>query len=219
MISKELSKRILSSLILIPITLFFILEGNYLFNFFIVICFLITSYEWHKMSRKKSFYLLGFFFLFLSFYSAYEIRTNMPGNYKYFIIVLSICVFTDIGGYIFGKIFKGPKLTKISPNKTYSGVIGGYLLSLIFLNLTLTSNYFLAKPIEITLDFFIFILLISTVSQLGDIIISYFKRISKVKDTGKIIPGHGGLLDRIDGMIFAYPFSYFIFKTNIFQYF
>ena len=143
----------------------------------------------------------------------------MPDNYKYFIIVLSICVFTDIGGYIFGKIFKGPKLTKISPNKTYSGVIGGYLLSLIFLNLTLTSNYFLVKPIEITLDFFIFILLISTVSQLGDIIISYFKRISKVKDTGKIIPGHGGLLDRIDWMIFAYPFSYFIFKTNIFQYF
>ena len=72
---------------------------------------------------------------------------------------------------------------------------------------------------ELTFGIYIFILLVSTVSQLGDIIISYFKRLSKVKDTGKIIPGHGGLLDRIDGMIFAFPFSYLIFKINIFQYF
>ncbi len=219
MISKELTKRILSSFILIPITLFFIIEGSFLFNFFILICFLITSYEWHKMSRNKSYYLFGLFFLLFSFYSAYEIRTNMGGNYEYFIIILLICISTDIGGYIFGKTFKGPKLTKISPKKTFSGVIGGYLLSIILLNLVLNSNYFLTKPLVITSDIFIFILLISTVSQFGDIIISLFKRLSKIKDTGKIIPGHGGLLDRIDGMIFAYPFSYLIFKMNIFQYF
>ena len=219
MISKELTKRILSSFILIPITLFFIIEGSFLFNFFILICFLITSYEWHKMSRNKSYYLFGLFFLLFSFYSAYEIRTNMGGNYEYFIIILLICISTDIGGYIFGKTFKGPKLTKISPKKTFSGVIGGYLLSIILLNLVLNSNYFLTKPLVITSDIFIFILLISTVSQFGDIIISLFKRLSKIKDTGKIIPGHGGLLDRIDGIIFAYPFSYLIFKMNIFQYF
>ena len=219
MISKELTKRILSSFILIPITLFFIIEGSFLFNFFILICFLITSYEWRKMSRNKSYYLFGLFFLLFSFYSAYEIRTNMGGNYEYFIIILLICISTDIGGYIFGKTFKGPKLTKISPKKTFSGVIGGYLLSIILLNLVLNSNYFLTKPLVITSDIFIFILLISTVSQFGDIIISLFKRLSKIKDTGKIIPGHGGLLDRIDGMIFAYPFSYLIFKMNIFQYF
>ena len=217
--SQELTKRILSSLILIPIALFFILEGSFLFIFFILICFLITAYEWHMMSRKKSYYLLGFFFLFISFYSAYEIRMSMVGNYEYFLIILFICISTDIGGYIFGKIFKGPKLTKISPKKTYSGVIGGYLLSIIILNLLLSSNHFLTKPIQISSDIFIFILFISTVSQLGDITISYFKRLSKMKDTGKIIPGHGGLLDRIDGMIFAFPFSLLIFKTNIFQYF
>ena len=219
MINIELTKRILSSLILIPIALFFILEGSFLFIFFLLICFLITAYEWHMMSRKKSYYLLGFFFLFISFYSAYEIRMSMVGNYEYFLIILFICISTDIGGYIFGKIFKGPKLTKISPKKTYSGVIGGYLLSIIILNLLLSSNHFLTKPIQISSDIFIFILFISTVSQLGDITISYFKRLSKMKDTGKIIPGHGGLLDRIDGMIFAYPFSLLIFKTNIFQYF
>ena len=219
MINKELIKRILSSLILIPVVLFFVVEGSFLFNFFILICFLITSYEWYRMNRKNIYYLLGLLFLFISFYSAYEIRTSMAGSYEYFMIILLICVSTDIGGYIFGKIFKGPKLTKISPKKTYSGVIGGYLLSIIFLKLFLSSNFFFIKPIEISPDIFIFILLISTVSQLGDIIISYFKRLSKIKDTGKIIPGHGGLLDRIDGMIFAYPFSYLIFKINIFHYF
>tara|TARA_A100001234_G_scaffold205283_1_gene200858 strand:+ start:479 stop:910 length:432 start_codon:yes stop_codon:yes gene_type:complete len=143
----------------------------------------------------------------------------MSDGYEYFIIILLICISTDIGGYFFGKIFKGPKLTKISPKKTFSGAIGGYLLSIIFFNLVLNSNYFLNEPIKITFDIFLFILLISTVSQLGDIIISYFKRLSKIKDTGKIIPGHGGLLDRIDGMIFAYPFAYLTFKMNTFQYF
>ena len=216
MINKELSKRILSSLVLIPIALFFIMDGSFLFTFFIIICFLVTSYEWHNMSKKKSYYILGLFFLFLSFYSAYQIRISMIGSYEYFVVILLICISTDIGGYVFGNIFKGPKLTKISPKKTYSGVVGGYLLSIICLNILLKSNYFLIKPFEITFDFFIFILLISSVSQLGDIIISYFKRLSKIKDTGKIIPGHGGLLDRIDGMIFAYPFAYLFLKINIF---
>ena len=208
---KELQKRIFSSLILIPIALFFIIKGSFLFNFFILICFLITSYEWHKMSQKKPYYLLGLLFLVLSFYSAYVIRTDTNSSLEYFIVILLICISTDIGGYIFGKLFKGPKLTKISPKKTYSGVIGGYLLSIIFLNLFFNSSYYL-YPQEMTSNIFLLILLISTVSQLGDIIISYFKRLSKIKDTGKIIPGHGGILDRIDGMIFAFPFCYGIFS-------
>ncbi len=214
----ELIKRILSSLILIPIALFFIIKGNFLFNFFLLICFLVTSYEWHKMSSKKPYYLIGLLFLIISFYSAYIIRTTMSGDYIYFIIILLICVSTDVGGYVFGKIFKGPKLTKISPKKTYSGVIGGYFFSIIILNLWFSSNLFI-KPQELNSDVFIAILMISTISQIGDIIISYFKRLSKIKDTGKIIPGHGGLLDRIDGMVFAFPFSYIIFNINIFQYF
>ena len=214
----EFIKRISSSLILIPIALFFIIKGSFLFNFFIIICFLVTSYEWHKMSRKKSYYLFGLLFLIISFYSVYKIRTTMSGDYIYFLIILLICISTDIGGYIFGKILKGPKLTKISPKKTYSGVIGGYLFSIIISSLWLSSDLFI-KPQELNSDTFILIIIISTVSQIGDIIVSYFKRLSKIKDTGKIIPGHGGLLDRIDGMIFAFPFAYMIFKINIFQYF
>ena len=208
MIYSELLKRIISSLIIIPIALFFIIKGSFLFIFFILICFLITSYEWHKMSNKKPYYLPGFLFLMLSFYSAYIIRANDSDSLKFFFYILIVCVSTDIGGYIFGKIFKGPKLIKISPKKTYSGVIGGYLMSIIFYYLFINLNY----GDEINSNDFIFILLISTISQLGDITISYFKRLSKIKDTGKILPGHGGLLDRIDGMIFAFPAAYIIFK-------
>ena len=148
----------------------------------------------------------------------------MYGDYIYFIMILFICIFTDIGGYVFGRIFKGPKLTKISPKKTYAGVIGGYLFALIFITIFFNNLNYISEitNIEIssqklTLKIFIFTIAISSISQVGDIFISYFKRKSKIKNTGKIIPGHGGLLDRIDGMIFAFPasyLSYLIFKST-----
>ena len=214
--NKEFQKRLISSIVLIPTALFFIITGSLLFSIFISICFIITTYEWHKMSRKKIYYLPGLFFLILSFYCAYDIRLIMIGeNYDYFIVILLICISTDLGGYIFGKILKGPKLTSISPKKTISGVIGGYLLSIIILSMYFHSVFNSLNNVEMTFEIFIFIFLISTISQLGDIIVSYFKRLSKIKDTGKIIPGHGGLLDRIDGMIFAFPISYLIFKIYI----
>jgi len=196
-------KRILSTIILIPLALYFIIHGSYMLIFFIATCFLVACYEWHMMTVKKTFRIYGFFFLFVSFYTFYELELTIV------LFVILICVSTDIGGYVFGKIFKGPKLTKISPNKTYAGMIGGYFLSLICL--IIISNLI---DTYTTITLFLLTLLISTVSQIGDIIISYFKRISKIKDTGKIIPGHGGLLDRIDGMIFAFPVVYLINLTE-----
>ena len=213
---KEFLKRTLSSIILIPIAIFFIMSGSFLFNFFILIFLLITFYEWHMMTKNKSYYIFGFIFLFFSFYTVYKL-IDFGGNYVYFLFITLICVTTDIGGYTFGKIFKGPKLTKISPKKTYSGMIGGYFLSIIFVSIFFNISYLFPSKNEISIDTFIFILLVSTVSQLGDMIISYFKRLSKIKDTGKIIPGHGGLLDRVDGMIFAFPFSYLILSLNLFK--
>jgi phosphatidate cytidylyltransferase len=206
----EIIKRILSSIILIPTVLFFIIKGSILFNFFIFICFLITTYEWLKLSKKNLLKLLGIIFIVISFYTIFKIRNEFDRDYFHLLLVAIICVSTDLGGYIFGNIFKGPKLTKISPKKTYSGVIGSFLLSLIFTNLFLefSSN---VQTFEFTKEMFLFILLISFVSQIGDLIISYFKRKSKMKDTGSIIPGHGGILDRIDGAIFALPFSYVLF--------
>ena len=200
MINKELQKRILSSIILLPLAYYFILAGSFYLIFFTMICFFVSFYEWNRMIKKIEYKFLGSLFLIFSFFTFYQISTD-----HFWIFVLFVCVSTDIGGYIFGKLFKGPKLTKISPNKTFSGMIGGYFLSLIFLSLFM--NWFNYNVNE---KWFIITILISTISQIGDIIISYFKRLSKVKDTGKIIPGHGGLLDRIDGMIFAFPIFYFI---------
>tara|TARA_B100001248_G_scaffold258999_1_gene244262 strand:+ start:57 stop:707 length:651 start_codon:yes stop_codon:yes gene_type:complete len=215
--NKELQKRIFSSFILIPLSFFFIIKGSYLFNFFLSICLLITSFEWFYMSKRKKYHLFGYIFLMFAFYSAYVLRNNFADeNLIIFLLIIITCISTDVGGYVFGKTFKGPKLIKISPNKTFSGMIGGYILSVIFIYVFFYYSYLFYDGITIfTLETLIIILLISTVSQIGDITISYFKRLSNIKDTGKIIPGHGGLLDRIDGMIFAFPFSYIMFSIII----
>ena len=209
---KELQKRIFSSIILIPLSLFFIIKGSFLFTFFMIIIFLVTSYEWFMMSKNKKYHYIGYFFLTFSFYTVYSFRNNFGNEGEslvFFLYILLICISTDIGGYLFGKIFKGPKLIKISPNKTYSGMLGGYLFSFIII-------FFLFEYAELLFNtntkwlpkVYYHIIFISTASQIGDIIISYFKRLSKIKDTGKLIPGHGGILDRVDGMIFAFPFFY-----------
>ena len=212
--NNELIKRILSSIILIPIALFFIIKGTYYFNFFILICFVITAYEWHMMSKKKSYHIFGFIFLIFSFYTVLYLRNYDEDGNKIVLLIIIICIATDIGGYIFGKIFKGPKLTKISPNKTYAGMFGGFILAIISTNQFLVNLNFLGLGSywEMSSRLFIVVILISLVSQVGDIFISFFKRRSKIKNTGKIIPGHGGLLDRIDGMIFAFPFVFIILK-------
>ena len=204
---KEFEKRLISSIILIPISIFFIVKGSVFFIFFLSVLFLATSYEWIKMNKKNDLLkLLGIIFLFISFYTTLEIRKNY--NLNDFLLIITICIFTDIGGYLFGNIFKGPKLTRISPKKTYSGVFGGFLLSLIA-GLIFTNYFFIEKKIfNEDLFLLIIILFISMISQIGDLIISFFKRKAKLKDTGKIIPGHGGLLDRIDGMIFVFPIFY-----------
>jgi phosphatidate cytidylyltransferase len=216
MIKNELSKRIYSSLILIPIVLYVIIKGSILFNFFISICFIITAYEWLQMSKQNIQKIFGLSFIIISFYTIFLIRNDFDQDYFHILLIAIICISTDTGGYIFGKLLKGPRLTKLSPNKTYSGVIGSFLLAtiitILFFELTLITFNF-----RFELETFIFVLAVSLVSQIGDIIISYFKRISKIKDTGNIIPGHGGILDRIDGMIFAYPFSYLIFLNWNFQ--
>ena len=209
MIKKELQRRILSSIILIPISFYCIIQGSLTFIFFLSLIFLVTSFEWFKMTKKKDLIkIFGLFFLFFSFYSAVYLRQYIGLNFFIFLII--ICIFTDTGGYIFGKLFKGPRLTKVSPKKTYSGVLGSFLISLLF---GLTYIKYLGQKSKILLEtdsifIILLILFISLVSQIGDLIISYFKRKAKLKDTGKILPGHGGFLDRIDGIIFVMPITY-----------
>ena len=157
------------------------------------------------MCKKNLIKIAGIIFLFFSFYSAYLIREN--SSLYFFLFIILICIFTDIGGYVFGKVFKGPKLIKLSPKKTYAGVLGGLLFAL-------KTGLLYSRFIEIifiktdSLVLILVILIISIISQIGDLIISFFKRKAKLKDTGNIIPGHGGLLDRIDGLIFVFPIVY-----------
>ena len=209
MINKELKKRIMSSIILIPVSFFFIIQGYLSFIFFLSLIFFITSFEWFKMTKNRDILrIFGLFFLFFSFFSTVYLRQYLGLNFFLFLIV--VCIFTDTGGYIFGKTFKGPKLTKVSPKKTYSGVIGSFFLSLLFGLIFIeyfgqkSKVLFESNPMFIIL----LILFISLVSQIGDLIISYFKRKANLKDTGRILPGHGGFLDRIDGIIFVMPIIY-----------
>ena len=209
MINKELQRRILSSIILIPVTIFFIIQGSFTFIFFLSLIFFVTSLEWFKMTKNKDLLrIFGLFFLFFSFFSTVYLRQYIGLNFFLFLII--VCIFTDTGGYIFGKVLKGPRLTKISPKKTYSGVFGSFLISLLS---GLIYIKYLGQKSKILLEtdllfIILLILFISLVSQIGDLIISYFKRKAKLKDTGKIIPGHGGFVDRIDGIIFVMPVTY-----------
>ena len=218
MMNMELQKRLLSSLIMVPTALFFILKGSIFFTFFHFVVFIATIKEWLDMcKKKKSMKFLGVIFLIISFYLAYILRINEGAYLFIFIVLISVC--TDIGGYIFGKLLKGPKITKISPNKTFSGVVGGFIVSLIgalvfyeHMPINLSSNFKSTFEEFISFDLYLFfiILMISMISQIGDLIISYFKRQAKIKDTGQLLPGHGGLLDRVDGIIFVIPFSFLI---------
>jgi phosphatidate cytidylyltransferase len=169
----------------------------------------------YKRNKKKRFNskflflnILTFLYVFIIFFQfSYQIQ-KMQGPI-FFLLVISICFFSDIGGYFVGKLIGGKKLSKISPNKTISGTIGSFIFSVIPLLVMVQFEY-----IDLELSFITIILtiFISFVNQVGDLFISYLKRKAKIKDTGKILPGHGGILDRVDGIVFALPFSYFILK-------
>jgi len=215
--NKELFYRILSSVILLPLGFLTLYFGSYYLNFFLLISFIISVIEWNNISKNFFIKISGIFFLFISFWTIFLIRNDINNDFKvdYLFMVLIICICTDTGGYFFGKLFKGPKLTKISPNKTYTGVCGSFLfplIVLIFLTTIFEKEKIILSLFETNFNFYIFILGISLVSQFGDLTISFFKRLSNMKNTGKIIPGHGGLLDRVDGMIFAFPTAYILYN-------
>ncbi len=226
--SENLFKRVITSIILLSLLFFVNFSHQIIFIIFILILGLIVCFETNKIFLKlisqhssranyttKKFNLnllilnlITFcyvFFIFCNF--SYEIH-RLEGSI-FFLYVICICFFTDIGGYVFGNIIGGRKLTKISPNKTISGTIGSFIFSIIPLIIFFILGYL---DIEFSLKNITFCLLISVISQLGDLSVSYLKRKAKIKDTGNILPGHGGVLDRIDGIIFAVPFSYFLIK-------
>tara|TARA_B100001057_G_scaffold392035_1_gene400474 strand:- start:762 stop:1418 length:657 start_codon:yes stop_codon:yes gene_type:complete len=211
----ELFKRTLSSFVLIIFIFLSALISDYTFLSILFVTVILSWIEWIKIIEKISFKKIYtvihivFFFLYLSL--AFIICFNIFVIDKYFfLIILMICVFSDIGGYVFGKTFGGKKLTKISPKKTISGSLGSFVLSYIgFFLIYFYFNDLLFVRMDSEILFFVPII-VSLICQLGDLFISYYKRKAKIKNTGNLIPGHGGLLDRIDGLIFALPIGFII---------
>ena len=223
----ELEKRIITSIILFLIAIFCILIHKFVFVLILIVILFVCFKEWRDINYKyfkkkqhnnwKYFFVqfIGLVYLFIFLSTSIALRGNNSESITFFIIILCICIFSDIGGYVFGKVIGGKKLTKISPNKTISGSLGSFIFSILPVLLFNLQNYtgvsFEVLSINIALC-----LIVSLVCQLGDLLISYFKRLNKVKDTGTILPGHGGLLDRIDGIIFAIPTVYILKITQIF---
>ena len=217
MISKELTNRLLTSIILFPLAIFFIIADKNIFIFFLFLITIFVLREWFSINKKKNspIYIAGLIFIFLSTISAYFLRGDDKESIIFFVWILTICFMSDIGGYVIGKNFGKKKLTKISPKKTYEGALGSLFFSLfpIFFIYFFKLNTY---TISLSLKTILLSLILSLVCQLGDIFISYVKRLNKVKNTGNLLPGHGGILDRIDGLLFVITFSAFLKAVNIF---
>ena len=215
----DLKKRIITSIFLISL-----LALMFLYTFVMIISITVIAIicwiEFYalisKIFSKKNnkdkilrfFYkVISLIYLFLLVYLILLAKSKYPELNLVLIYSILISIMTDIGGLIIGKIFKGKKLTKISPNKTISGAMGSFIFSLFLL--PFFNNYFINHEI---LSLLIITLSISLISQIGDIFISFIKRKAKVKDTSDILPGHGGFLDRIDGIIFAIPMGFLLFR-------
>lgn len=200
--------RTLSTLILAPLVIYSVIAGGWFFILFLLIIFLLGIYEIFKIKNFIiKFLILILLIIFL--YFLFQISILKNGSI-YLVMILLITWLSDIGGYIFGKLFKGPNIKVISPNKTYSGFLGSILFTQFLL------FFFERFDLNLHLDYpknSLFLFFCSLVVILGDLLFSYFKRISMIKDFSNIIPGHGGILDRIDGLILLTIFFYFYLKA------
>ena len=209
----EFKKRLLTSIILLPAVSLIIFYNQHLFIFLLIVILFFSSKEWFCLNKNKinTTTILGFIFVILSVIFAYLLRGEDMMSIILFFWLILIGVFSDLGGYVFGKTFGGKKITRVSPNKTYAGMYGSFIFSLF------PSAFFYLSNIKIfiynynTETYFLFYisltLLLSLICQIGDLTVSYFKRQNNFKDTGNILPGHGGLLDRIDGILFVIFFA------------
>jgi len=205
----ELFNRILTSLVLFPILFYLTVYSGIYLIVFLSTFYLLCIYEIIKNTKNKLFIFFSSILLICSFFSFYFLRGKTDYTLIFLLWILFSTFLSDIGGYIFGKIFKGKKLSKISPNKTYSGAIGSVVLSCVSLPLINLLQGLILDKILISfleLNFLIITILISIICQIGDIFVSFLKRKINIKDISNILPGHGGVLDRIDGLIFVLIF-------------
>ena len=221
-----LTKRILTSLFLLS----FVMISFFYSFILIILLILITMLSWIEFNgltikifndpgfKTKIFRLviraIALIYLFIFSVIVFEtINQEEPDVKLNLLYLLFICICSDVGGFIFGKILKGKKLTKISPNKTISGSIGSFILPLILVPIFF---YILSEDFNNIFNLLILAIVVSLICQLGDLFISFLKRKANVKDTGDLLPGHGGILDRIDGIVFALPLGLMIWEFLIF---
>ncbi len=221
-----LTKRILTSLFLLS----FVMLGFFYTFILIILLILISVLSWIefngliiKIFKDNSFktkifksFVRVMTLIYLLIFSGivFDVINQEQPNVKLNLLyLLFICICSDVGGFIFGKTFKGKKLTKISPNKTINGSIGSFILPLTLVPLFF---YILSEEFNSIFVLVILAIIVSFICQLGDLFISFLKRKANVKDTGDLLPGHGGILDRIDGIIFALPLGIMIWEFLIF---
>ena len=215
----NLNKRIFTSLIVFPVSMFFIIKGgNYIVSFLYAILILANFEAFSAFKRKTSIIFLDSI-LVVSLLSILHLRNDTASSLILLLWVIILTISSDIGGYIFGKIFRWKRLTNISPNKTLSGVIGSVIFSIFsILLLGLICKFLFQIDLSFFLKFkyFIFAVILSLSAQLGDLMVSYFKRLDKIKDTGKILPGHGGIFDRIDSLMFSTIVANILYYLKLF---
>jgi phosphatidate cytidylyltransferase len=194
-------KRLSVSLLAFPL-IYVLLYQKTLSNLLILIVFLFCIFEWVKIfKRKNAIFFLGIIVLFVFLLSLLRIYNFEEFN-LIFLWLIILTWLSDIGGYIFGKLFGGPKLIRISPNKTWSGVFGSIILSQFAILI-----FYLDESYLFNINIIFSQLFLSIVGQIGDILMSYIKRKNNKKDSSNFIPGHGGFLDRVDGLIWIIIFG------------
>lgn len=199
--------RSISSLVLAPLFLWVAYINNIFFHLLLLLIFIISLYELKFVFiKKKTFYIFLFFLIIVFLYSTLGVRGNSSNGFYYFLWIILVVWLSDIGGYVFGNIFKGPALSKWSPKKTFSGLLGSLALS----QFAFVIPSMFEQGFEYTLAISLSQFFLAIIAILGDLFFSFIKRSYDIKDYSNLIPGHGGLLDRIDGMIFVMIFAYLL---------
>ena len=215
----NLNKRILTSLIILPVSMFFIIKGgNYIVSFLYAILILANFEAFSVFKRKTSIIFLDSI-LVVSLLSILHLRNDTASSLILLLWVIILTISSDIGGYIFGKIFRWKRFTNISPNKTLSGVIGSLIFSIfsiLLLGLICKILFQIDLSFFLKFKYFIFAIILSLSAQIGDLMVSYFKRLDKIKDTGKMLPGHGGIFDRIDSLMLSIIVANILYYLKLF---
>ena len=215
----NLNKRVLTSVIVLPLSMYFIIMGGSFIVSFLYAILILANFEAFSVFKKKVSIILLDSILVIALLSVLHLRNDTASSFILLIWIIMLTISSDIGGYLFGKIFKWKKFTLISPKKTLSGVIGSLIFSifsLLLLGIMCKILFKIDLSFFFKFKYFIFAIILSLSAQIGDLMVSYLKRLDKIKDTGKILPGHGGIFDRIDSLMLSIIVANILYYLKLF---